>query len=66
MEMAEQVVAVHLCIDQEHENAVDEEKIRKSRTDDQPSEVQLREEVFQHVLFGIMGCDAHLLLMVLS
>lgn len=65
MEMTEQVVAVHLCIDQEHENAVDEEKIRKSRTDDQPSEVQFREEIFQYVLFGIMGCDAHFLLMKL-
>ena len=61
MQMTEEVVAVHLCIDQEHENAVDEEKIRKNRTDDQPAEVQLREERFQHVLLGIMGSDAHFL-----
>jgi hypothetical protein len=60
--MAEQVVAVHLYIDQEYENAVDEKKIRKGRTDDQPAEVQLREVIFQHVLFGIVGCDAQFLL----
>ena len=63
MEMTEQVVAVHFCIDQGHENAVNEEEIRKDRTDDQPSEVQSREVIFHYILFGIMGCDAHFLLM---
>lgn len=59
MEMTEHVVTVHLYIEQVHENAVNEEKIRKGRTNDQPSEVQSREKVFQYVLFCIMGCDAH-------
>lgn len=59
MEMPEQVVAVHLHVDQEHENTVEEEKIRKGRTDDQPPEIQLGEVIFQYPLLGIVGCDAH-------
>ena len=59
VEVPEQVVAVHLHIDQEHENAVEKEKIRKARTDDQPAEIQFWEVIFQYPLLGIMGCDAH-------
>jgi hypothetical protein len=58
--MPEKVVAVHLHIDQEHENTVEEEKVRKAGTNDEPSEIQFWEVIFQYELLGIMGCDAHI------
>ncbi len=59
MKMPEQVVAVHFFIDQKYENTVNQKKIRKSRANHQPTEIQPREVMFQYVLFSIMGYDAH-------